>query len=159
MKFKQMSKEEALNKAASYCTLCERCTHEVRSKLQSWGVSAGDTAEIIDHLIDEKFIDEVRYCHAFANDKVRFNHWGRMKIAAALREKRLPSTLITEAIDAINPDEYRDALQSVIESKRRELKGADDYAAKTKIIRHAAGRGFEPSLIMKQLNFQCDEID
>lgn len=156
---KDLSKEEALNKAASYCTLCERCTYEVRIKLQAWGVKSNDVSDIIERLIGEKFIDEARYCHAFANDKVRFNHWGRIKIGAALREKRLPSSLINEAIEAINDEEYIDALNCVIESKRRELKGADDYAAKSKIIRHATGRGFEPSLIMKQINFQCDALD
>ena len=53
--------------------------------------------EIIDRLIDEKFIDERRYCRAFVNDKLRFNHWGRVKIQAKLREKKLNTYNVTVA--------------------------------------------------------------
>lgn len=156
---KELSREAALNKAASYCSLCERCISEVRKKLQSWRVSDSDATYIIERLIDEKFIDEVRYCHAFTNDKLRFNHWGRIKIAGALREKMIPSETINEALDAIDPEEYINALQYIIESKRRELVGIDDFTANGKIIRYASSRGFEPHIIMKQLNFYSDALD
>ena len=100
------------------------------------------------------------YCSfAFVNDKVRFNRWGRIKIRAALSEKRLPRELVNEAIDNINEEEYMSALAEVIAAKRRELKGKDDYAAQQKIMRYAAGRGYEPSLIMKAINYCGDEMD
>ena len=103
---KQLSEQEALNKAAAYCTLCERCTSEVSAKLSAWGMNSTQSRRIIDFLIDENFIDEQRYCTAFANDKLRFNRWGRVKIAAALREKRLPQALVKEALEQINAKEY-----------------------------------------------------
>lgn len=33
---KPISPAEALNKAAAYCTLCERCISEVSKKLTTW---------------------------------------------------------------------------------------------------------------------------
>ena len=156
---KQITPGEALNKAAAYCTLCERCISEVSTKLAAWGVPHGEQYEIIERLQQEGFIDEARYCRAFVNDKVRFNRWGRIKIRAALSEKRLPRELVNEAIDNINEEEYMSALAEVIATKRMELKGQDDYVAQQKIMRYAAGRGFEPSLIMKAINYCGDEMD
>ena len=156
---KTLTPGEALNKAAAYCTLCERCISEVSTKLTAWGVLPGEQEKIIARLIDEKFIDEKRYCRAFVNDKVKFNRWGRIKITAALREKRMPQEYIKEAMDNIDEDAYQQSLQETIDIKRRELKGKDDFATQQKIIRHAASRGYEPSLIIKAINYSGDEMD
>ena len=156
---KPLTPGEALNKAAAYCTLCERCISEVSTKLTAWGVPYAVQEEIISRLIEEKFIVEARYCRAFVNDKVRFNRWGRLKITAALREKRLPQEYIKEAMENIDEDAYLQSLQETIDIKRRELKGKDDFATQQKIIRHAASRGYEPSLIIKAINYSGDEMD
>ena len=156
---KPLTPGEALNKAAAYCTLCERCVSEVSAKLTAWGVPYAVQEEIITRLTNEKFIDETRYCRAFVNDKVRFNRWGRLKITAALREKRLPQEYIKEAMENIDEDAYQQSLQETIDIKRRELKGKDDFATQQKIIRHAASRGYEPSLIIKAINYSGDEMD
>lgn len=156
---KPLSPSEALNKAAAYCTLCERCVSEVTAKLTAWGVPHCEQEKIITRLIEEKFINEARYCRAFVNDKVRFNRWGRIKIRAALSEKRLPRELVNEAIDNIDEEQYTTSLAEVIAVKRKELKGKNDYASQQKIIRHAASRGYEPSLIIRTIKYDGDEVD
>ena len=156
---KELPPGEALNKAAAYCTLCERCVSEVTAKLTAWGVPHCEQEKIITRLIEEKFINEARYCHAFVNDKVRFNRWGRIKIRAALSEKRLPRELINEAMDNIDEEQYTTSLAEVIAAKRKELKGVNDYTTKQKIMRFAASRGFEPAMIMRVIDIECDEMD
>ena len=156
---KPLPPSEALNKAAGYCTLCERCISEVNAKLTAWGVPNGEQEKIIARLIEEKFIDEARYCRAFVNDKVKFNRWGRIKIQAALRDKRLPRECVSEAMENIDEEQYMDALAEVIAAKRKELKGKDDFATQQKIIRHAASRGYEPALIIRTINYKGDEMD
>lgn len=156
---KPLSESTALNKAAAYCTLCERCISEVKTKLITWGVDSVTQQRIIERLMNEKFIDESRYCHAFVNDKLRFNRWGRIKISAALREKHLPHELIATALEEIDEEEYIQTLHNVIATKRKELHGNDDYTTKQKLLRHAASRGFEPSLIMQTIKFDHDEVD
>ena len=156
---KPLTPGEALNKAAAYCTLCERCISEVSTKLTAWGVPLGEQEKIIARLIEEKFIDEARYCNAFVNDKVKFNRWGRIKITAALREKHLPQEYVKEALENIDEEIYLQALQETIDIKRRELKGKDDFATRQKLIRHAASRGFEPAIIMRFINISDDEMD
>lgn len=154
-----LSPAEALNKTAAYCTLCERCTSEVSNKLTAWGIAPAGQQNIIERLQSEGFIDEERYCRAFVNDKLRFNHWGRIKIIAALRDKRLPAEYITAAIELIDEEEYMSVLRDVIAAKQKELKGNDDYAARQKIVRFAASRGFEPAKILKIVNCEGYEMD
>ena len=156
---KPITPDEALNKAAAYCTLCERCISEVSTKLTAWGVPHYERQKIIARLIEEKFIDEKRYCHAFVNDKVKFNRWGRIKITAALRDKRLSQEHIKEALEDIDEEVYIQALKETIDIKRRELKDKNDLATQQKIIRHAASRGYEPALIIKTIKYKGDEMD
>ena len=154
---KPITPAEALNKAAAYCTLCERCINEVSIKLTAWGILPAEQNKIIERLQSEGFIDEGRYCRAFVNDKLRFNRWGRIKITAALRDKRLPQELIKEAIEQIDEEEYTQVLRDVISIKHKELKGKEDYATQQKLIRFAASRGFEPGNILKII--KCDEYE
>ncbi len=156
---KPLTPGEALNKAAAYCTLCERCISEVSAKLTAWGIAHSEQQKIIERLQSEGFIDEARYCQAFVNDKVRFNRWGRIKITASLREKRLPAEAIRNAVNNIDTTQYQKSLIEVIENKRKELKGNDDMASQQKIIRHAASRGFEPELIFRTIKYKGDEMD
>ena len=94
---KEYTLEELLHKAASYCSISEHCTSEVEEKLLAWGVSADDKQKIIDRLIVEDFINEKRYCTHFVKDKFRFNKWGKIKIAYALRQKGLRDELVSHA--------------------------------------------------------------
>ena len=155
---KPISPAEALNKAAAYCTLCERCISEVSKKLTTWGVPPAEQQRIIDRLQDEGFINEERYCRAFVNDKLRFNRWGRIKITAALYEKRLPREYITQAIEQIDEEQYMQTLHDLVATKQRELKN-EDFATKQKIIRFAASRGFEPAKILQIVKCDSYEMD
>lgn len=155
---KPTSPAEALNKAAAYCTLCERCISEVSKKLTTWGVSPAEQQRIIDRLQDEGFINEERYCRAFVNDKLRFNRWGRVKIRAALYEKQLPREYIAQAIEEIDEEEYMQTLHDLVATKQRELKN-EDFATKQKIIRFAASRGFEPAKILQIVKCDSYEMD
>lgn len=155
---KPLSPAEALNKAAAYCTLCERCISEVSSKLTAWGISTAEQTKIIERLQSERFIDEARYCRAFVNDKLRFNRWGRIKIIAALRNKRLPKEYIADAIAQIDEIQYMQILQELIAIKQKELK-SNGYTEKQKLVRFAASHGFEPATILRIINLDGYEMD
>lgn len=155
---KPLSPAEALNKAAAYCTLCERCISEVSKKLTAWGIAPHEQHKIIDRLQEEGFINEDRYCRAFVNDKVRFNRWGKIKITAALHEKQLPREYITQALDDIDDELYMQTLRELVTGKQKEL-NSDDYNTKQKIIRFAASRGFEPAKILQIIRCTDYEMD
>lgn len=140
---KEYTEAEMLHKAAAYCTGTERCIQEVEKKIEQAGLPADATQHIIDRLIQEKFIDESRYCRCFVNDKLRFNKWGRIKIAYELQRKQIPAAIRQEALDCIDETSYRSILFDLLKSKKKCTKGKDDRDLFTKLLRFAAGRGFE----------------
>ena len=141
--------EQGLQRAAALCCQSEHCVADITEKLLRWGVSREDSGRIIDRLIDEKYIDESRYALAYVRDKVRFSHWGRVKIKSMLRMLRISEQDIRNAIDSFDEDEYFGVLEDVIESKRRTLPEAESYASRVKLIRFALQRGFEMHEITK----------
>lgn len=141
--------EQGLQRAAALCCQSEHCVADITEKLLRWGVSREDSGRIIDRLIDEKYIDESRYALAYVRDKVRFSHWGRVKIKSMLRMLRVSEQDISNAFDSFDEDEYLGVLENVIESKRRTLPEASSYDSRVKLIRFALQRGFEMHEITK----------
>jgi regulatory protein len=128
-------------KAEAYCAAAEHCISEMHSKLQQWEATEEQCDEIIAHLVQANYIDEQRYCHAFAHDKVLYQGWGRSKIKAYLYAKHLPSEAIAQALKDIDETEYHKTLERVISSKKRTLTSTDT-AAREKLIRFCMQRGF-----------------
>ena len=141
--------EQGLQRAAGLCCQSEHCVADITEKLLRWGVSREDSDRIIDRLVDEKYIDESRYALAYVRDKVRFSHWGRVKIKSMLRMLRISEQDISNAFDSFDEDEYLGVLEGVIESKRKTLPEAESYASRVKLIRFALQRGFEMHEIAK----------
>ncbi len=143
---KKLDKKEALSRVQFICSKQEKCCSEIRKKLQSWGINSQEQEEIIDSLIDDKFIDENRFTPVFVRDKFRFNRWGRIKIAYHLRQKQIPSDIIENALQEIDEQEYISTLTNLLQSKLKGLKEVDKYQLKAKLLRFIQSRGFESNL-------------
>jgi len=141
---------QSFNKAADYCASQEHCISDVTLKLKSWGISKDFFDKIVKKLIKEGFIDEKRYALAFASGKFRMIGWGRIKIAAGLRMKYIPSHLINEAMASIDQEEYTTYLEDILHKKIIHS-GGNTIENQQKALRYAASRGFEPVLIMQFL--------
>ena len=137
----EWSLDELRYKAEAYCAGVEHCCSDVYNKLQQWGATHEQSDAIIAHLIQQRYIDELRYCRAFAHDKLLYQGWGRLKIKAALYAKHLPSSNISEALENLDESDYRSTLQRVIATKKRAIKSSDPMA-REKLIRFCLQRGF-----------------
>ena len=159
---KEMSAEEARLKAEAYCSLSEHCKSEVLGKLQQWGAPEKTWEAILNHLEKERYVDESRYATFFVRDKYRFNQWGRIKIAQALRMKHIPSACIDEAMDEIDEQEYLNILTSLLKKKVRSIKESNDYERNGKLVRFAAGHGYEIGdilLCMKRMGYDDEYME
>lgn len=148
-----MTETEGKTLAERYCSGAEHCCFEVRAMLQRHEAESGDIDRILKHLIKEGYIDEFRYARAFVHDKVRFAKWGRVKIAQALWQKRIPQDVADSALATIDEDEYMTALNDVAQSRYRAAKGATEYERKMKAMKSVCSRGYEPQLVRKVLDF------
>lgn len=152
---KVLSFDEGLSRMAALCSVSEHCESEVREKLQKVAMPTADIQRIVDRLYDDDYLNTARYCRAFSRDKLRFAHWGRIKIQQALRMKGLPDADIRQALNDLDEElgeEYRSILEETLEQKSRTLHDEDDYTRRGKLIRFAASRGFTPDEILDILN-------
>jgi regulatory protein len=145
------TESETLSGLAKYCSQAERCIDDVRKKIKTAGLAEDTANSIINRLIQEKFIDEQRFCRSFVNDKLKFNHWGRIKIGYELKRRNIKPETYSEAMDAVDENGYMSILYNLLKSKKRSVKGHSTQDTFQKLYRLASSRGFESSLIIKVL--------
>ncbi len=144
---------QALSALAALCSRGEQAESDLREKLRKWEVSPADADRIIQRLKEENFLSDERYARAFVRDKFRFNGWGRIKIAHALRQKRIDSQWIELALaDEIDEAAYHDTLIRLMQGKLRSVAGREPQAARAALLRFAASRGFESDLCYRCLD-------
>ena len=141
---------QAYRKAADYCVIQDRCISEMQLKLSYWNIDNSCTDDIIKKLTDEGFLDEKRFAINYAGGKFRIKGWGKLKIAAGLRARSVPSSLIQEALATIDSTEYFLFLQSLLKKKLKQL-GSKTPASLQKAVFFATSRGFEQGLIVSLL--------
>ena len=141
-------------KIKHYCAFQERSILEVRTKLKTFHLQENVFDAIINHLIDENFLNEERFAKAFVSDKFRLTKWGKNKIYLALQQKRVPELFILEALSEISQEEYLSVLRQLISKKSRELTEKDFRKRNHKLANFAISRGFEPTLVWKVLEYK-----
>jgi len=144
-----MNKREALIKIRSICSRQEQCRQDILIKLSKWDLSESDSEKIVQILEKEGFVDHTRYASSFANDKLKFNKWGKIKIRWMLRQKAIPEDIIENALSLIDDDEYFNTLASELRKKITTLKSENEYDKKGKLVQFATQRGFEYEIISK----------
>jgi regulatory protein len=142
----------ALNKAMSICSVREYCIEDIALKLQSWGVTKNDSEKILATLLKENFINEQRYAEAFTRDKFRYNKWGKVKISAHLRAKKISAEIIRSALEKIDNELYRTFIKDLLTAHKRTVKAKNQYDLKGKLLRFGLSKGFESEILYDLLN-------
>lgn len=157
---KILTPAEALARAAALCDKCEQCSPDIIRKLAAWGISASDTAKIIERLRQTRYLDDMRFARAYAHDKMAYSGWGRNKILQGLWAKRLGREYIEASCDELDEEEYNDIARRVIRSKVRSLpEGLSTYENRMKVMRFGVQRGFEARLVSQIINRLVREAD
>ena len=137
------NKDEAkvTDRMRNLCSRREYCSSDIMKKAAA--ALDGDedmAAEIVSKLIDEKYIDDLRYASAFARDKSSISGWGEVKIRYMLSAKGIARDVIAEALGEVDDAKKVDRLEKLMENKARSLKG--DAQARLKMLRFGLGRGY-----------------
>jgi regulatory protein len=144
--------KSALSRAMALCSRHEYCIDDIRTKLQGWGVGANDSEKILGTLIKDNFINEIRYSEIFVREKFRFNKWGKVKITAHLKSKKIPSEIIKSSNDSIDNELYIQTLKNILSDHRKHIKAKNRYDLKGKLLRYGLSKGFESNLLYDLLN-------
>lgn len=149
---KTPTEQELLLKLSARCATTEYCRFDIVQKAVATGVSPEVAQRVADRLADENFINEERFVKAFVHDKFELQGWGKAKISAALRQKRISSQVISTALEAIDPDAYCEKLKLVLSSKNRLIRAVDRQERTRKLASFAASRGFEIHLVLDTID-------
>lgn len=136
-----------LSSLQAYCARQEHCIYDVTQRMSTSQLSEYDKESIIQSLIDDKFIDETRYARAFIRDKIRLNHWGKIKVAYQLKAKNISSSIINPILDEIDKKEYEEILLEETKKQIARKKITGSFEDKAKVARALQSKGFEADLI------------
>lgn len=146
---KIISESKALSRMASLCARREYCVFDIETKLQRYNLENDVVKRIVERLKEEKYIDELRFTRSFIRDKIRFNKWGKIKIEFALRQKKVPENIVSEAFLDFTDSDLNGSLQELLQAKWKTIKANSDYEKQTKLIRFGLNRGFDMGNILE----------
>ena len=134
-------KLKVLDRLRGLCSRREYCCADVLKKAKD--ALDGDSKaaqEVVDSLVKDKYVDDLRYASAYARDKAAIQGWGEVKIKYMLSAKGVSAAVVAEALQEIDPDKSSSRLHKLLENKLRSLK--DDPQCRLKLLRFALGRGY-----------------
>ncbi|MDO4789711.1 MAG: regulatory protein RecX [Porphyromonas sp.] len=152
----RLSSEEydaLLLKAAKYSLSGEKCTSQLREKLQTWspGIAEDQLSAIIEKLCTERYIDEERYAAAFVSDKHRFNKWGAVRIAMELKSRGIDKSIIDNALSEISSGEWLETAVTLLQQRSRVLSAKSPYELRSKLYRWLYAKGYPSDIVSKAL--------
>ena len=142
---------DALDKIAKYCAYQERCVKDVTDKLKTYDLTEKEREDILNYLIDNRFVDNGRFAKSFVRGKINQSGWGLNKIRFHLIQKGIDKDLIEEALQAFDEEVYRQRLIGILKSKAKTVKAENDFEKCRKLAAYAMQKGFEAPLVWKVL--------
>ena len=151
---KQITEQEAYLRLASLCAQAEHCQYEIKEKMRRWELGEEAQTRIMERLVKERYIDEMRYARAFVKDKVVYNKWGRRKVEQALWQKQIDDDIRQRVLEEVDDETYVSVLRPLLKQKRKSTKAGSEYEMNQKLVRFALGRGFTFDIIR-----QCIDLE
>ncbi len=144
---KPLTPDQVLDKMAKYCAYQERCVKDVRDKLKTFDIPQKEKDEILDYLLDNRFVNDERFAKSFVRGKINQSGWGVNKIRFHLIQKGIDKEIIDEALGQTDEETYRQRLIDILKTKSKTVKAENDFERKRKLAAYAMQKGFEGNLV------------
>lgn len=152
MQRKQLSPEQAYEKAKYYCAYQERSHKETKEKLYSFGIRKEQVESLLSRLIEEGYLNEERFAIQFAGGKFRMKQWGKKKIEQGLKEKQVSSYCIKKALTQIEDTDYERTLEKIAKQKWDQLKTEKNIFLKMRKLQdYLLQKGYEYEWVKETL--------
>ena len=140
-----MAVDPILSKLQALCVKREYCRYDIAQKARRLLKDEPNPEEklqaMVDSLVEDGFVSDLRYSSAYAREKASISGWGPLKIRTALLSKRIERSVIDEALGEVDEDRAQEKLRKVLQNKWRSL--SEDPQGKLKLIRFALSRGYD----------------
>ena len=135
-------KDKLLERLRRQCSRREYCSADILKKAgEALDGDREGAKEILDALVAEKYVDDLRYATAYAREKAMISGWGGAKIRYVLSGKGIPRETISLALEEIDEARAGQRLERLMAAKAKSLK--DDPQARLKLLRFGLGRGYQ----------------
>ncbi len=139
-----------LSRLQKRCSKAEYCSSDVyRKALKALDGDAETAARVLAALVEEKYVDDVRYAGAFAREKAGLQGWGPIKIRFQLRSKGISEDAIAAALEEVEPGRAADKLERLLAAKARTLEGDPQF--RLKMLKFGLSRGYEYAAVEEAL--------
>lgn len=143
--------QKVADRMRALCSRREYCRKDVMKKVMT--ALDGDVAkaeEVVAKLVEERYVDDLRYATAFARDKASIAGWGEAKIRYMLSSKGIDRAMIAQALDEVDDKRAETRLEKLMENKVRSLK--DDPQRRLKLLRFGLGRGYSYDQVAEMID-------
>jgi regulatory protein len=144
-------------KALSYCSYQERCSKEVREKLNQWGLDPGLIEEFITRLSSENYLNDERFAIAYVGGKFRIKKWGPLKIRLELMKRNINEHAIKLALREIDGRTCFQLLKKNLEDHGKKISERNPAKRKQLLGRYAISKGFEAEMVWDLLTKKSPE--
>jgi len=142
---------EAQQKLEHYCAYQERCHQEVVNKLRELGMIPTAIDTIITSLIQNNYLNEMRFAQSFARGKFRIKKWGKNRILRELKLRNISNYNIKKGMEQISEEDYHTTFMELFEKRTKEVARLPIEKQKKKLISYLSYRGWETELIYDAL--------
>lgn len=139
--------QEARQKLEYFCTYRDRCISEVEAKMSEYGLIREAKDELLMQLIRDKFLDEERFARSFVRGKFGIKKWGRHKIIAALRQKKVSEPCIRLGLSEIDDQKYIETLREIALKRMAKHRSLSEFHRRGKSAAHLIQKGFEADIV------------
>lgn len=137
-----MDTARCLSRLQKLCSKAEYCRADMyRKALKDLEGDEEAAQKVVETLVAEKYVDDARFASAFAREKASLQGWGPVKIRFQLRGKGVPDSVITAALEEIEPEKADARLEKLLSAKARTLEGDPQF--RLKLLKFALSRGYE----------------
>jgi len=133
------------NAAMRFLTLRDHSAFETRVKLERKGFRKNLIAEVINNLINQRFINDEEFALRYANEMSDNKKWGINKVRGMLYQKGIKREIIEDVIKKINEEEgNNENIFFLAEKKLKSLSGKsiEKRALEQKLIAFLISRGY-----------------
>ncbi|WMT39135.1 RecX family transcriptional regulator [Paenibacillus sp. D2_2] len=141
-------RQRGYGEALKYLSRKPRTSFEIASRLKEKGWSEDTIGDVIERLIQERWINDAAYAQEWAGQRLRSRGKGKAWIRHELRQKGISKPLIEEALGQVSEEDEYDSAMQLAQRKWRTTSG-ETADKKRKIGAFLMRRGFSGQLVGK----------
>ena len=136
------------DKTLKYISKKMRSQKQIKEYLNKTDLTDDEIERIIFRLKEKGFIDDIKYCRAFINDKVYLSKSGINKIRVELLDQDIPIEIIEKELNNVDDEFINERLEKLILNKIKNNHKYSNYYLKQKLLNEFINMGYSKDKII-----------